>query len=71
MATFTGADKAIAFLFDVARNIADDYNSSSTYAQGAYTIYDGTLYKCTTAISVPEDFTPAHWTATVIRSATP
>ena len=66
MATFTGADKAIGFLFEIARNIADDYNSASLYAQGDYTIHAGTLYKCTTAIGTPEDFTPAHWQAVLI-----
>lgn len=66
MATFTGADKAIAFLFDMVANIADDYNSSSTYSLDAYAIYEGTLYKCISAISTPEDFTPAHWTAVLI-----
>lgn len=66
MATFTGADKAIGYLFDIARNIADDYDSTSTYAQGSYTIYSGTLYKCISAISTPEDFTPAHWQAVLI-----
>lgn len=66
MATFTGADKAIGFLFDIARNVADDYDSSSTYAQGSYAIYEGTLYKCINPISTPEDFTPAHWQAVLI-----
>lgn len=66
MATFTGADKAIGFLFEIARNIAEDYDSASTYAQGDYTIFAGTLYKSVTAISIPEDFTPAHWQAVLI-----
>lgn len=66
MATFTGADKAIGFLFDMVANIADDYNSENTYAVGAYVIYEGTLYKCTTAISNPESFTPAHWQTVLI-----
>ena len=66
MATFTGADKAIGFLFDIVRNIADDYDSTSTYAQGAYTIYDGTLYKCIAAVSSPEDFNPGKWDAVLI-----
>lgn len=66
MATFTGADKAIAFLFDMVANIADDYDSSSTYSLDAYVIYEGTLYKCINAISTPEAFTPAHWTAVLI-----
>lgn len=66
MATFTGADRALGFLFDIARNIADDYDNTSTYAQGAYTIYAGTLYKCTTLIQTPEDFNIAHWQSVLI-----
>lgn len=66
MATFTGADKAIGFLFDMVSNIADDYDSSATYAQGAYTIHAGILYKSTIAIVTPEDFTPAHWSAVLV-----
>lgn len=66
MATFTGADKAIGFLFDMVENIASDYDSTTTYAQGAYAIYSGTLYKCISAISTPEDFTPAHWQAVLV-----
>jgi len=66
MATYTGADKAIGFLFDMVANIAGDYSSSNTYALDAYTIYEGTLYKCINPISTPEDFTPAHWQAVLI-----
>ena len=66
MATFTGADKAIGHLFDIAANIADDYDSGATYTQGDYAIFSGTLYKCTTTISAPEAFTPAHWQAVLI-----
>lgn len=68
MATFTGADKAIGFLFDIARNIADDYDNASTYGQGEYAIYSGTLYKCTTVIGSPEDFDPTKWQAVLIMN---
>ena len=44
------------------RFIADFYDDSSTYAVGDIVWYNTTLYKCTTAITVAEDFTPAHWT---------
>lgn len=66
MATYTGADKALAFLFEIAASIAEDYDDSTTYAVGAYTIYAGTLYKCISAISTPEDFDPTHWQAVYI-----
>lgn len=66
MATYTGADKAISFLFDIAASIAAYYSSASTYAIDTYAIHDGTLYKCISAISTPEDFTPAHWQAVLV-----
>lgn len=66
MATFTGADKAIGFLFDMVANIAADYDETSTYALNDYAVYNGVLYKCTTAISTPEAFTPAKWLAVLI-----
>ena len=66
MATYTGADKAIGFLFNMAANIADDYDSASIYASDDFVIYEGTLYKCINAIVTPEDFTPAHWQAVLI-----
>lgn len=66
MATYTGTDKAIAFLFDIAASIAADYNSASTYAADDYVIYSGTLYKCISAISTPEEFTPAHWQTVLV-----
>ena len=66
MATYTGSDKALEFLFECAASIAEDYNSANTYALGAYAIFNGTLYKCTSAIITPEDFTPAHWQSVLV-----
>lgn len=43
-------------------NLAEDYSSSSTYALNDCVLYEGLLYKCTTAISTPEEWTLAHWT---------
>lgn len=38
------------------------YDSGATYALGVYTTYtDNCVYVCTTAITVPETFNPAHW----------
>lgn len=51
--------------FPERANIADDYNNHRTYALGAL-CYNGSLYRCTTAIPVPENWTPAHWTVTSI-----
>ena len=47
----------------VAYTIAEVYDSTDTYAVGDYVIYQGTLYKCTTAINVGESFDPAKWTS--------
>ena len=61
--TLTGA---INELLVYALNIADEYDSTSTYAVDDFCIYEGVLYKCTTAITVAEAWTPAHWTSTLI-----
>ena len=49
-------------------DIAPAYSSSSTYAVGAKVIYNGQLYKCTTAISTAEAWNSAHWTAIKVSS---
>lgn len=49
-------------------NIAADYSSSATYAVDDLAIYQGILYKCTTAIATPEAFNSAHWQATTIAT---
>jgi glycerophosphoryl diester phosphodiesterase len=43
--------------------IAADYSASKTYAVGEYVYYNGTLYRCTTAITTAEAWTSGHWTA--------
>lgn len=43
---------------------AADYDPTATYAAGAYCIKAGTLYKCTTPITVAEAWNAAHWAAT-------
>lgn len=52
----------------LAYTIANVYDSSATYAVGAYAIYQNTLYKCTTAINVGETFDPAKWTSVKVMS---
>lgn len=44
----------------------DEYDNTSTYAEGDYCIYNNKMYKCTTEISTAEDWTAAHWTETSI-----
>ena len=46
--------------------IAQPYSNTSTYAVGDYCLYNGTLYKCTTAISTAEEWTGAHWAETTL-----
>lgn len=48
--------------------IADEYDSTATYAQGDYCIYSGKLYKCTTAVITAEAFDPEKWTTTTIMA---
>lgn len=57
---------AINELFVYVQNIANEYNSSSTYDEGDFVIYEGVLYKCTTAITVAEAWNSAHWTSTLV-----
>ena len=43
--------------------VGDAYSNESAYTVGEYCIYNNTLYKCNTDITVAEDFTPSHWDA--------
>ena len=45
---------------------AGTYSASNTYSVGDYAWYNGTLYRCSTAISTAEAWTAAHWTAAVL-----
>ena len=47
---------------------AAEYSATATYAIGDYCTHDGKLYRCTTAITEPEDWTEAHWTETTVGS---
>lgn len=46
--------------------IAPEYDATQTYAVGDLVIYRSVLYRCTTAITTPEEWTAAHWTATMV-----
>lgn len=39
------------------------YSAAATYALDKIVTYSGAIYKCTTAITVPEAWNAAHWTA--------
>lgn len=47
-----------------ATSVAPTYSSASTYEIGDRVTYNGTLYRCNTAITTAESWTSAHWTAT-------
>lgn len=49
------------------QSIAPKYDSESTYDVGDL-VYNGLLYRCTTAILTPEAWTPAHWTQTTVAA---
>lgn len=49
-----------------ATNLAADYSSNKIYAVGEYCIYNGSLYRCITAITTAEAWTAAHWAAAVL-----
>ena len=44
-------------------NFAPVYDSTETYAVGDVVTYNGTLYKCNTAIGTAETFDPSKWDA--------
>jgi len=56
------ATAAAASATAAASNTAAAYSSSATYAVGDYCVYNGQMYRCTTAISTAEAWTSGHWT---------
>ena len=52
-------------------SIAPLYDNTSTYAVGDIVAYEKELYRCTTAISIAEEWNSAHWTKTDIISEMP
>ena len=46
--------------------IADDFSTESTYAVGDYVIYEGDLYKCTTAVTTAGAWDSTKWTETLV-----
>ena len=58
----TSQKTLVGAINSVLNNLADEYNSSSTYALDECCYHDGLLYKCTTAITTPEAWDSTHWT---------
>ena len=48
---------------NVEDSMADAYDAESTYDEGDYCVYEGTLYCCNTDISLAESFNSNKWTA--------
>jgi len=46
---------------NLSGSIADRYSNQSTYSVGAYVTYNSGLYRCTTAVTSPEEFDPTKW----------
>lgn len=51
---------------DIYDIVADEYDSTKTYAVGDHVIYDGDYYICNTAIDTAELWNSAHWTKTAV-----
>lgn len=47
-------------------NIADEFDAASTYDEGDFVIYEGNLYKCTTAITTAGAWDSTKWTQTIV-----
>lgn len=71
-AKFTALDEDIVDLDDRAddafKAMAPAYSASATYAVNDLVTYNDKVYRCTTAISTAEAWTPAHWSATNMAS---
>ena len=52
----------------ISPGVAAQYSTSATYNVGDYVIYNGSLYRCNTAITTGEAWTAAHWTAAVLSA---
>lgn len=47
-------------------SLAEEYDSTQTYDIGNYVLYDNSLWRCSTAITTPETWTPQHWGLTFV-----
>jgi hypothetical protein len=61
------ANSADAKATGAVSDLADAYDSTSTYNVGDFVIYNNILYRCITAITVPESFDGTHWVRTTVE----
>ena len=66
--SIAGIGDSITGLSQLAYTIANVYDSAQTYEVGSYAIYQNTLYKCVTAITVGEAFDPAKWSSVKVMN---
>lgn len=59
----TAQNLGIEAATELGYNLARPYDSASTYAVGAYVLFQNTLYKCITAVPVGEAFDATKWLA--------
>ena len=60
------ANAAATVASGVAANTVKNYSNADTYEVGEYVSHGNKMYKCTTAIETPEEWTAGHWTEIVI-----
>ena len=66
-ATLAAALQSIGDYVDMI-DLSEEYSNQNTYTLGSYCIYNNVLYRCTSAITQPEDFNSAHWTTVKVMS---
>lgn len=49
-------------------NTAEEYSANKTYNVGEFVLYNGSFYKCKTAITTSESWTSGHWEKTSIST---
>jgi hypothetical protein len=62
------ANSAEAKATEALSNFADTYDATSTYSVDEVVTYEGILYRCVTAITVPETFNGDHWTRVTVEN---
>lgn len=64
--TLTGAINEVAQGSVSADVIADEFSTESTYAVDDYVMHEGSLYKCTTAVTTAGAWDSTKWTETLV-----
>lgn len=65
-ASATAAAASASAAASSVASLAHPYDATATYNIGDYVIYNGVLYRCTTAITTAEAWNAAHWTAATL-----